>query len=91
MEKVDVVDKLSALAQPARLEMFLAIAKSGDGLTSTQVAEATGTMPNNTSVHLAVLRNAGLVTSVKEGRTVTYRAIKETVRSLATFLGKAAE
>lgn len=88
---MDVAKKLSALAQPTRLEIFLAIARSGDGLNSTEVAEATGTMPNNTSVHLAVLRNAGLVSSVKKGRIVTYRAVKDVLRSLAAFLGKAAE
>ena len=43
-------------------------------------------MPNNTSVHLSVLRNAGLVASSKKGRTVTYTAERETVRSLAEFL-----
>lgn len=88
---MDVTKKLSALAQPTRLEIFLAIAKSGEGLTSTEAAEATGTMPNNTSVHLAVLRNAGLVSSVKKGRTVTYHAMKDVLRSVAAFLGKAAE
>lgn len=86
---MDVTNKLSALAQPTRLEIFLALAKSRNGLTSTEVAEATGTMPNNTSVHLAVLRNAGLVSSVKRGRTVTYRVKKEAATSLAVFLGEA--
>lgn len=83
---MDAIAKLSALAQPTRLEIFLAIAKMEKGITSTEVADATGTMPTNTSVHLSVLRNAGLVTSTKDGRTVTYKAERDIVRSLADFL-----
>lgn len=87
---MDAVAKLSALAQPTRLEIFLAIARAENGITSTQVAEQTDTMPNNTSVHLAVLRNAGLVSSKKEGRSVTYRAERRALKNLTTFLSEAA-
>lgn len=87
---MDAIAKLSALAQPTRLEIFLAIARAAHGITSTEVAEETGTMPTNTSVHLSVLRNAGLVTSTKAGRTVTYRAEQEALRSLSAFLLEAA-
>ena len=87
---MDAVTKLSALAQPTRLEIFLAIARSKHGITSTEVAEQTDTMPNNTSVHLSVLRNAGLVSSMKEGRSVTYRAERAALQSLAAFLSEAA-
>ena len=86
MEKMDAVAKLSALAQPTRMEIFMVIAKASDGITSTEVAVQTGTMPTNTSVHLSVLRNAGLVTSTKRGRTVTYRADREAISSLTEFL-----
>jgi DNA-binding transcriptional ArsR family regulator len=90
MEKMDATAKLSALAQPTRLEIFLAIARAPDGITSTQVAEETGTMPNNTSVHLSVLRNAGLVSSTKNGRSVTYRTERDVLRALSKFLLEAA-
>jgi len=86
MEKADVVAKLSALAQPVRLDIFLAIAASKDGLTSTRVAEAAGAMPTNTSVHLSVLRNAGLVTARKAGRAVTYTPAPDGVNGLIDFL-----
>ncbi|MBM0169516.1 helix-turn-helix transcriptional regulator [Altererythrobacter sp. C41] len=67
------------------------IARRAYGITSTEVAEQTDTMPNNTSVHLSVLRNAGLVSSTKEGRSVTYRAERGALRNLATFLSEAAK
>lgn len=89
MEKTDVVAKLSALAQPVRLEIYLAIAGSKDGLTSTRVAEVAGAMPTNTSVHLSILRNAGLVTATKVGRTVTYRVVDEAMTGLAQFFARA--
>lgn len=89
MEKTDVVAKLSALAQPVRLEIYFAIAGSKDGLTSTRVAEVAGAMPTNTSVHLSILRNAGLVTATKVGRTVTYRAVQEAMEGLISFFGDA--
>ena len=88
---MDAVAKLSALAQPTRLEIFLAIARSTSGITSSEVAQQTDTMPNNTSVHLSVLRNAGLVSSTKEGRSVTYKAERGAVEKLATFLSDAAK
>ncbi|MEE4211265.1 MAG: metalloregulator ArsR/SmtB family transcription factor [Parvularcula sp.] len=88
MEKADIVAKLSALAQPVRLDIYLAIAGSKDGITSTRVAEVTGAMPTNTSVHLSVLRNAELVTATKKGRTVTYRAVPEAMAGLVGFLGE---
>lgn len=87
MEKSDVVAKLSALAQPVRLEIYLAIAGSKEGLTSTRVAEVAGAMPTNTSVHLSILRNAGLVTATKVGRTVTYRAVGVAMAELISFFG----
>ena len=87
---MDAVAKLSALAQPTRLEIFLAIARSKHGITSTEVAEQTDTMPNNTSVHLSVLRNAGLVSSTKEGRSVTYIAEHDALQALSRFLSEAA-
>lgn len=83
---MDAIAKLSALAQPTRLEIFLAIARATKGITSTDVAEATGTMPTNTSVHLSILRNAGLVSSSKSGRTVTYQADRAALADLSRFL-----
>lgn len=91
MEKTDVVAKLSALAQPVRLDIYLAIAASKDGITSTRVAEVTETMPTNASVHLSVLKNAGLVTATKVGRTVTYQAIPDAIEKLTKFLNDGAK
>lgn len=86
MEKADIITRLSALAQPVRLDIYLAIAAAKDGITSTRVAEVTGAMPTNTSVHLSVLRNAGLVSATKVGRSVIYRAEQDKMDELIEFL-----
>ncbi len=88
MERSDVVSRLSALAQPVRLDIYLAIAAAPDGLPSTRVAEEAGAMPTNTSVHLSILRTAGLVTATKTGRTVIYQADREAMGEVVEFLGK---
>ena len=62
-----IVGALSASAQPPKLSLFLEIAKHKVGLTSTEAATAAGTLPKTTSVHLSILRDAGLVTSSKKG------------------------
>lgn len=80
------IGQLSALAQPTRLDIFTTIAKHENGLSSTEIAEATDTLPTNTSVHLSILRTAGLVSSTKEGRTVTYKAQRDAVLELSKFL-----
>jgi DNA-binding transcriptional ArsR family regulator len=68
------------------LDIYLAIAAAKDGITSTRVAEVTGAMPTNTSVHLSVLRNSGLVTATKVGRSVIYRAEQDKMDELIEFL-----
>lgn len=81
---------LSALAQPTRREIFEAIATAKDGMNPTDIADATGTMPTNTSAHLTVLRNAGLVTARRDGKMVNYRAQHDVVAALAGYLAKLA-
>lgn len=81
-----MVARFSALAQPVRLAIYLAIAEHTEGVTSSRIAELTGAMPTNTSVHLSVLRNAGLVTSCKQGRRVIYRTKPDAIEGLIDFL-----
>lgn len=89
MDKASVTAKLSALAQPVRLDILLAIVAHEEGVPSTRVAEIAGAMPTNTSVHLSVLKNAGLVTTKKVGRSVIYRADHDAIDGLITLLTNA--
>ncbi len=82
-----VIEAMSALAQPTRLEVFTQLARSRpDGLSSGALAERIGTLPNTMSTHLAILSRAGLVSTTKVGRQVVYRAEPDAIRDLALFL-----
>tara|TARA_A100001391_G_C5049802_1_gene273110 strand:- start:978 stop:1259 length:282 start_codon:yes stop_codon:yes gene_type:complete len=73
MEKVELSNRLSALGHETRLKIVQALAERPEGMSSTDIAEHVGVMPTNTSAHLNVLRAAGLISSEKRGRIVTYR------------------
>ncbi len=78
---------MSALAQPTRLEVFTQLARARpDGLSPGQLAERIGTPASTMSVHLTILSRAGLISSTKAGRNITYRAEPDAVRDLALFL-----
>ena len=66
------------------------LARYGQGLSVTQLADEIGALRTNASVHLAVLRNAGLMTSHRQGRSITYEADHDALRSLTGFLAEAA-
>jgi ArsR family transcriptional regulator len=87
METTTAVTALSALAHPARLEVFRLLVKAGpEGLAAGEVARATGSLANTLSANLNVLAGAGLVSSRREGRRVIYSAAYERMRELLAFL-----
>ena len=87
MELDDAVAALGALAQETRLKIFRLLVLSGPaGVAAGKIAQGLG-IPNNTlSFHLAILANAGLVTSRKEGRSILYAIDLEGTQALLGFL-----
>ncbi len=75
MDKLDVIDALTALAQESRLDIFrLLIEKGPEGLTVGAIGE-TRKIPHATlSFHLDKLRHSGLIKREKQGRATIYRA-----------------
>lgn len=67
----------SAFASPKRLEVVDLLAQGPRSVES--IAEQTSMTVANTSRHLQVLRNAGLVTSSRDARRVVYRIADPTV------------
>ena len=61
---------LKALAHPIRVSIFELIAE--DEKTVGEIVESLGTKMANTSRHLALLKDAGLITTRKEGLNVYY-------------------
>jgi ArsR family transcriptional regulator, arsenate/arsenite/antimonite-responsive transcriptional repressor len=87
MEKIDVVAALAALAQDNRLDTFRLLVRAGpDGLPAGQVAAALGLPPNTLSFHFDRLRQAGLVTVRRAGRSMIYAARFDTMRALLGYL-----
>lgn len=83
---------MSALAQNTRLEVFRKlVAKLPEGMSSGELASATGAAANTMSAHLAILARADLVASDKIGRTVIYRARTAPVEQLSAFLTRTCE
>ena len=70
IEKFTTVTK--ALGDPNRVRALLALLQ--EELCVCQVVELLGLAPSTVSKHMAVLKQAGLVESRKEGRWVYYRA-----------------
>ncbi|QQA41182.1 ArsR/SmtB family transcription factor [Pelagovum pacificum] len=87
METTDASDAFSALGQPIRLAVLRLLIRAGhDGMTAGDIATAQDARANTMSSHLATLSAAGLVTSVREGRHIRYRADMDRLGGLISFL-----
>jgi DNA-binding transcriptional ArsR family regulator len=65
---------LDALSNDGRRHILRLIAERGGEMTSGEIAEQFSTAWSTTTRHLAVLRDAGLVSVAKRGRQRVYRA-----------------
>jgi len=87
MKKADAVAALAALAQDNRLDVFRLLVQAGpDGLPAGHVAETLGLAPNTLTFHFDRLRDAGLVTVRRNGRSMIYAARFATMNDLLGFL-----
>src|SRR3954468_23019569 len=87
MEKTDAVAALAALAQDNRLDVFRLLVQAGpEGLPAGQVAASLELPPNTLTFHFDRLRQAGLVTVRREGRSMIYAARFDTMNAVIAFL-----
>src|SRR5690349_2953878 len=87
MEKSGAVTALAALAQDSRLDVFRLLVQAGaGGLPAGQIAERLGVPSATLSFHLNQLRQAGLVTFRREGRSLIYLAGYDTMNDLLAYL-----
>jgi len=87
MEKTETLAALAALAQENRLDVFRLLVQAGpDGLTAGAVAEKLSLAPNTLSFHFDRLKQAGLVSCTRDGRSLIYAARFETVNGLLAYL-----
>src|ERR1700722_776518 len=87
MEKDAAVLALAALAQENRLDAYRLLVQAGpDGIPAGQVADALRLAPNTLTFHFDRLRQAGLVTVRREGRSMIYAARYDTMNALLAYL-----
>ncbi|MEO1494481.1 MAG: ArsR family transcriptional regulator [Pseudomonadota bacterium] len=80
-------DALTALGHSGRLAVFRLLARRApQGVRPSELAEALALKPNTLSVYVSTLSKAGLVSSVREGRSVFYRINIDRVSELTTYL-----
>jgi ArsR family transcriptional regulator, arsenate/arsenite/antimonite-responsive transcriptional repressor len=87
MKKPDALAALAAMAQDNRLDIFRLLVEAGrGGMPAGAVAEALGLAPNALTFHLDRLRDAGLVTVRRDGRSMIYAARYATMNALIAYL-----
>ncbi len=87
MKKRDALAALAALAQDNRLDVFRLLVDAGpEGMPAGSVARALKLEPNTLTFPFDRLRDAGLVTVRREGRSMIYAAQFDTMNALLAFL-----
>ena len=87
MDDQTIIAALSALAQPSRLMAFrLLVEKEPDGIAAGELARLVGIPQNTMSTHLAIMANAGLITSERFSRSIVYRADLAAFRNITLSL-----
>jgi arsenate reductase len=87
MDKSHSLDALSALSQETRLDVFRLLTRAEPvGMCAGEIAAAMDARQNTISTNLAILAQAGLIRSVREGRNMRYFANLDGMRDLLSFL-----
>ncbi|MDD9878660.1 MAG: metalloregulator ArsR/SmtB family transcription factor [Magnetovibrio sp.] len=87
MEKADAIEALAALAQETRLDIFRTLVEyRPSGLPAGQIAQLLELPGATLSFHLNQLKQAGLIQSIRQGRSLIYSANTDAVDALADFL-----
>jgi protein-tyrosine-phosphatase/DNA-binding transcriptional ArsR family regulator len=89
MELSQAVNRLSALAQTARLQVFRLLVRTGpQGMPAGEIATELDIPAQTLSFHLKHLANAGLIESRREGRSLIYSLQVASMQQLLAFLSE---
>jgi len=81
-----VLQALSALAQESRLAIFRLLMEKNEGVPAGQIAEELGIPATTMSFHLSQLKNAGLIESHKDGRSIIYSANRKRAKKMTKYV-----
>lgn len=77
----------TALGHPTRWRTFeLLLSQGADGMLASDIASSVGIVRNLMSTHLKIMREAGLVSSERNGREVVYRVTPAAARRAAKHM-----
>ena len=89
MEKIDIIAALAALAHDTRLDVFrLLVVVGPSGLAVGEIGAHVNVPPATLNHHLAQMKQAGLVTCVRDGRKLIHSADFERMDALLSYLTK---
>lgn len=87
MEATHTIAALAALAQEHRLQAFRFLVQQGaDGAAAGAIADHLSIPASSLSFHLAQLERAGLVTRVRQSRSLIYAADFAAMNALVGYL-----
>src|ERR1044072_6575262 len=87
MEKSEDMTALAVLTQDEQLDVVPLLVRAGaKGMPAGAVASALDLAPNTLSFHFDRLRQAGLVTCTRDGRSLIYAAKYDTMNGLLGYL-----
>ncbi len=87
MKRQNAVAILAALAQDNRLDIFRLLVEAGpQGMPAGHIAASLRLPPSALSFHLDRLREAGLITVRREGRSMIYTAQFAAMDALVSYL-----
>lgn len=87
MDKIQSIAAFGALSQETRLDVVRLLIQAGpSGMAAGEVGESLGVKQNTMSANLSILAHAGLVKSVREGRSIRYFADFDAIKGLLMFL-----
>lgn len=87
MNTRDAATVFETLASPIRLDALrLLVRAAPEGLVAGELARQLGLAPNLMSFHLKCMTQAGLLSTLQEGRYQRYRANIGLVRNVTEFL-----
>jgi DNA-binding transcriptional ArsR family regulator len=87
MERSAVLAALGALAQETRLDIYRLLVQAGsDGLPAGHIGDTLGLASATLAFHLKELKNAGLASCTRDGRSLIYAAEYPTMTALLGYL-----
>lgn len=87
MDNISAITVLAGLAQETRLEIFRRLVEvRPGGLPAGEIGGLLDLPPTTLSFHLKEMKQAGLLTSQRLGRSVVYTANMDAISDLMAFL-----